>query len=165
VQFPPGIAILPRHAFYSKRGQSPSWAGGREAEHDRQSGVPDGGTAACLNQIGRDSAVARGRKSRAGHRRERSADARRDAAPPAISSGTAGSQTATSPRYGAGPAEATASPGKPISTRIDYGTESVVTSHITSARAQCKSLVSRPSCGIAPTDGALSAMRASEVGP
>lgn len=69
------------------------------------------------------------------------------------------------PRHGTGPAEATASPVKPISTRIDYGTESVVTSHITSARSQCKSPLSRPSCRIVPTDGALSAIRASEVGP
>jgi len=69
------------------------------------------------------------------------------------------------PRYGAGPAEATASPGEPISTRIDYGTESVVTSHITPARSQCKSPISRSSCGIAQTDGAVSAIRASEVGP
>jgi hypothetical protein len=68
-------------------------------------------------------------------------------------------------RYGAGPAEATASPGEPISTRIDYGTESVVTSHITPARSQCKSPISRSSCGIAQTDGAVSAIRASEVGP
>ena len=38
MQFPPGVAILPGCAVYSKRGQSSSWAGGREAEHDRQSG-------------------------------------------------------------------------------------------------------------------------------
>lgn len=58
-----------------------------------------------------------------------------------------------------------ASPGEPISTRIDYGTESVVTTHTTSARAQCKSPLSRPSCGIVPADGAMSAIRAREVGP
>jgi len=85
--------------------------------------------------------------------------------PPRRSRSPPGSHTLNDPRHGAGPAEATASPGEPISTRIDYGTESVVTSHITLARAQCKRLASRPSCGIAPTDGALSAIRASEVGP
>ncbi len=42
-----------------------------------------------------------------------------------------------------------ASPGEPISTRIDYGTESVVISHTTSARAQCKGSLSPSSCGIA----------------
>jgi hypothetical protein len=137
VQFPPGVAILPVHAFYSKRGQSSSWAGGREARHDRQAGVPDRGATACLLRIGPPSALAISTPDK-----------------PNIG-----------PRYGAGPAGATASPGKPISTRIDYRTESVVTSHITSARAQCKSPVSRSSCGIAPTDGAISAIRASEVGP
>jgi len=91
----------------------------------------------------------------------RIAPPRRSRSPP----GAAGNRTASAPRYGAGPAEATASPGKPISTRIDYGTESVVTSHITRARSQCKSPISRSSCGIAPTDGAISAIRASEVGP
>jgi len=88
----------------------------------------------------------------------RIAPQRRSRSPP-------GQRKLNDPRYGAGPAEATASPGKPISTRIDYGTESVVTSHITRARSQCKSPISRSSCGIAPTDGAISAIRASEVGP
>jgi hypothetical protein len=86
-------------------------------------------------------------------------------APPRRSRSPPGQRKLNDPRYGAGPAEATASPGKPISTRIDYGTESVVTSHITPARSQCKSPISRSSCGIAPTDGAVSAIRASEVGP
>ena len=38
MQFLPGVAILPGYAFYSKRGQSSSWAGGREAEHDGSRG-------------------------------------------------------------------------------------------------------------------------------
>jgi len=58
VQFPPGIAILPSYGLYSKRGQSPSWAGGREAGHDRLLGVPDRGTTACLLRIGPHSAFA-----------------------------------------------------------------------------------------------------------
>jgi hypothetical protein len=86
-------------------------------------------------------------------------------APPRRSRSPPGQRKLNDPRYGAGPAEATASPGEPISTRIDYGTESVVISHITPARSQSKSPVSRSSCGIAPTDGAVSAIRASEVGP
>jgi hypothetical protein len=87
VQFPPGVAILPVCAVYSKRGQSSSWAGGREAEHDRQSGVPDGGTTACLCRLGPHSAVARGRESRAAGKRELAAAAHRGAAPLAISPG------------------------------------------------------------------------------
>jgi hypothetical protein len=69
------------------------------------------------------------------------------------------------PRHGAGPAEGAASPGEPISTRIDYGTESVVTSHTTSARAQCKGLVGRSSCGIVAGGRATSVIRASEAVP
>jgi len=96
----------------------------------------------------------------------RSACIQRSRSPPGTRGQLPGAKRATpAPRYGAGPAEATASPGEPISTRIDYRTESVMTSHITPARTQCKSPVSRSSCGIAPTDGALSAIRASEVGP
>jgi hypothetical protein len=71
----------------------------------------------------------------------------------------------TSPLHGAGPAEAPPAQANQSPPRIDYGTESVVTTYTTSARAQCKSPVSRPSCGIVPTDGALSAIRASQVGP
>jgi hypothetical protein len=96
---------------------------------------------------------------RASSRSARIAPQRRSRSPPGPS------RKRNDLRYGAGPAEATASPGKPISTRIDYGTESVVTSHITPARSQCKSPISRSSCGIAQTDGAVSAIRASEVGP
>lgn len=69
------------------------------------------------------------------------------------------------PRHGAGPAEGAASPGKPSSTRIDYGTESVVISHTTSARAQCKSLVGRSSCGIVAAGQAASVIRACEAVP
>jgi hypothetical protein len=69
------------------------------------------------------------------------------------------------PIHGSGPAEGAASPGKPISTRIDYGTESVVTSHTTSARAQCKSPVGRSSCGIVAGGRATSVIRASEGVP
>jgi hypothetical protein len=165
VQFPPGVAILPDYAVYSKRGQSSSWAGGWEAEHDRQSGVPDGGTTACLFRLGPHSAVTRGRESRIARKREPAAAAQ-GAGTLAISSGGRRRPHGNiDPRYGAGPAGATASPGEPISTRIGYRTESVVISHSTSAWTQCKSPASRPSCGIAPTDGALSAIRASEVGP
>jgi len=69
------------------------------------------------------------------------------------------------PRHGAGPADGAASPGEPISTRIDYGTESVVTSHTTSARAHCKSPVGRSSCGIVAGGRATSVIRASEAVP
>jgi hypothetical protein len=58
------------------------------------------------------------------------------------------------------PAQANQSPPE-----IDYGTESVVTSHTTSARAQCKGLVSRSSCGIAAAGRAASVIRASEAVP
>ena len=95
MQFPPGVAILPDYAVYSKRGQSSSWAGGWEAEHDRQSGVPDGGTTACLFRLGLHSAVTRGRESRIARERELAAAAQ-GAGTLAISSGLAGSRTATS---------------------------------------------------------------------
>jgi hypothetical protein len=86
-------------------------------------------------------------------------------APPELTRVVQGPLRTTGPRYGAGPAEGAASPGEPISTRIDYGTESVVISHTTSARAQCKSLVSRSSCGIVAAGRATSAIRASEAVP
>src|SRR5580658_6134939 len=69
------------------------------------------------------------------------------------------------PRRSAGPAEGAASPGKPISTRIDYGTESVVISHTTSARAQCKSLAGRSSCGIVAAGQGTPEIRTSEAVP
>jgi hypothetical protein len=89
----------------------------------------------------------------------------RERAPPELT-GVAGKPSADpAPDMALGQRRAPLAQAKPISTRIDYGTESVVTSHTTSARAQCKSLVGRSSCGIVAAGRATSAIRASEAVP
>jgi hypothetical protein len=147
---------------------SPQGAGGREAEHGLQAGVPDRGTPSCLCRLRPRPAAATWREPLAAGRRGPSlavhyAAPARPGSPRSRRNIISGRQCQSQKwRWASGGA---ASPGKPISTRIDYGTESVVISHITSARAQCKSHAGRSSCGIVPTDGAMSAIRASQVGP
>jgi hypothetical protein len=81
---------------------------------------------------------------------------------PAPVTGAAGN---TSSRHGAGPAEAPLAQANQTPPRVDYGTESVMTTQITSACSQCKRPLSRASCGIAQAGCVRQAMRRSEAYP
>ena len=173
VQFPPGIAIMSARVVYSRRGQSPCWAGGQEAGHDRQAGVPDHGNPACLFRVSPNTVAAPWPKPLADPHRGPSVAEHRASTARAGSSGTdEGCRkfndrcgTATSPRHGAGPAGAPLAQANQSPPGIDYGTESVVISHTTSARAQCKGPVGRSSCEIAAGGRAVSPIRSSEAIP
>lgn len=71
----------------------------------------------------------------------------------------------TGSRYGAGPAEAPLAQANQAPPEIDYRTESVMSTHITSACSQCKGPLSHSSCGIAQAGCVRQAVQASRAYP
>jgi hypothetical protein len=167
------IAIMLRMSCTQREAKSPCGQEARRLDHGRRAGIPDRGAAACFGQSSPIGARHQAPESDA----RRALAGRPGSTETAVNAGilqdhllrdgrsAAVTEDDTGSTYGTGPAEAPLAQANQAPPEIDYPTESVMTTHLTSACTQCKAPLTRSSCGIAQARSVRQAVQASRAYP